>query len=94
MTWLMALVMACRKLKRNGCNKTRRSVEQRAGFLRKWSCAAKQSTALRSVSNPLPTRPRTVPNPDRLIRAPFNNRDYGRYAQTLFCGLRRERSQC
>jgi hypothetical protein len=72
------------KVKRNGCKVTRRRFEQHARFLRKWMCG-KQSTALRSAQ--LPTRPRTVPNPDRLIRAPFNNRDYGHHAQTPIYGV-------
>ena len=49
----------------------------------------RQCQLTRWRSGPLPI-PRAVPNSDRLIRAPFNNRDYGRHAQTLFCGLRPE----
>ena len=68
------------KLKRTGWRATRRSFEQDARFLRKWNCAAKQSPAL--ISGPPPTEPGAVPNFDRLIRARFNNRDYGRHKQT------------
>ena len=68
------------KLKRTGYRATRRSFEQDARFLRKWNCAAKQSPAL--ISGPPPTEPGAVPNFDRLIRARFNNRDYGRHKQT------------